>query len=406
VQLLLALGVAVPAAGVAAQFPLRLTVDRDLSMPAGVTSMLTVESLLWRAQDLLLPSRLVSEHGLGGKSVGVGYRLARLVLLDDALATFSMVATHELFGHGARAREFGWSTSYQFSAPPPSGSGSGLTSSNIPGGRIPVVEDLLFSAGGMESSNLGGRVLVHAWVSRGRAGYHEQLRYLWTQLDPLGYIHGASAGEGDDVDAYLAALNTVRTGQGKGRYTRATLQGQSVVLLANPFFWESLAGVLGTHLVGGGDSASVPMIHIGDARYLPYLRYALTPFGPEVHLEQLLVRGARSYALDLSGNVDGPASSWSALAEVTSVWQRKAWSVDARAASWHQPRYTLRLDEAQPPSSRFGGMVSLTVNWRPPALGARAIPGAFAELGYKSDGFVEGERLGHGGILRVGILVR
>ncbi|HKK26855.1 MAG TPA: hypothetical protein VKB18_02115 [Gemmatimonadota bacterium] len=378
--------------------------DRDLSMRMGAEDLLTVQRELARVPDLMLPTKLGEEDGFGGKLGGILYRLARFSLVDNLVPVFGRVVQHEVFGHGARAREFDWSASYSLELPPPLGGGGGSTTVRFPDGlTVTATEAMAFTAGGLEAEGVARQAIVRRWTARGHFTYHEALRYLWAWYDQAHYIYGNVGGAGDDVANYIRIYDAAN-GATLVDFNRGDLQKEAAVDFFDPMVWYSLYAVFGAHVVGARDSLSVPMLRLGSLRYLPYFRLGLSPFGPEYHSMHLFRAGGRGLALDLrlgDGRVD---QTWGVAARTEDAWRRGALGLDLRAAVWHQPALALGGTSARTVGGGLGGLVAATGRWRFGKETAALRPSSLVvELGYKTAGFLEGERLGRGLVLRAGL---
>jgi len=395
----------VGASPLAGQDPGRLIVDRDLSMRMGAEDLLTVQRELARVPDLVLPVKLGDEDGFGGKLGGILYRLARFSLVDNLVPVFGRVVQHEVFGHGARAREFDWPASYSLELPPPLGGGGGSTTARFPDGfTVTSVEAMAFTAGGVEAEGVARQAIARRWTARGSLTYHEALRYLWAWYDQTHYIYGNVAGPGDDVANYLRIYRDAYGATGTNWFGRGDLQKEAAVDFFDPMVWYSLYAVFGAHVVGARDSLSLPMLHLGGLRYLPYFRLGLSPFGPEYHSMHLFRAGGRGLALDLrlgDGRFD---RTWGVAARTEDAWRRGALGLDLRAAVWHQPAFALGGTSERAVGGGLGGLLAATGRWRFGNETAALRPSSVVvEVGYKTAGFLEGERLDRGLVLRAGL---
>lgn len=389
----------------AGQDPGSLVVDRDLSMRMGAEDLLTVQRELARVPDLVLPTKLGDENGFGGKLGGILYRLARFSLVDNLVPVFGRVVQHEVFGHGARAREFDWPASYSLELPPPLGDGGGSTTARFPDGfTVTSTEAMAFTAGGLEAEGVARRAIARRWTARGRLTYHQALRYLWAWYDQVHYIYENGLGRSDDVANYLSLYRGAYGATGTDWFARGDLQKEAAVEFFDPMVWYSLYAVFGAHMVGARDSLSLPMLHLGSVRYLPYFRLGLSPFGPEYHSMHLLREGGRGLALDLrlgDGRFD---RTWGVAARTDDAWRLGALGLDLRAAVWHQPAFVLGGTSARAIGGGLGGLVAATGRWRFGKETAALRPSSVVvEVGYKTAGFLEGERLERGLVLRAGL---
>lgn len=387
--------------------------DWPLTAEAGAENLLAAHRATIALEDRYLPARLFREHTAARKAAGVGYRAARLVLLDHPLDYLAFLTQHEVFGHGARFREFGWpQAGYRLTLPPPYADGSGSATFRIPdGGR--TRDEVIAAAlhGAHANAVLAARIERNA-LARGSLHYREGLLYLLAGSDLIRYALGteeqAFGPGGDDVLGWLEDLNRKADFDGvEATLTLDAVQSQALVGLLDPMLYIGAYAVLKTFLFDGETRLPTPGLRIGEAAYLPALRFGWSPFGAEVALEQTIALDGRSLRLSLRRTDPTLYAGWGAELGATGVLRRGPLALDARLAVWDQP--PLRLDPADrnPDGSLrvsgegLGGAASATAFLDLP-LG-RLRSGLLLELGAKTVGFVGGERLGAGAIARFGL---
>jgi hypothetical protein len=122
----LAAWMAAPAA--AGQGASPVVADRHMSVGAGAALMATFGEAVARAENAVVPHRLIAEGGVARRAANVTYRFGRVVFFDGPQERLVMVVNHELFGHGARVRErFDGPIAYAIGVPLPYGGGGGST---------------------------------------------------------------------------------------------------------------------------------------------------------------------------------------------------------------------------------------------------------------------------------------
>lgn len=371
--------------------------DADMTAVAGSAVIDLAATLVGRAEDSILPPRLFEEGSAWRRSAGVSYRFAKLFALDVPQEDWLRVANHEVFGHGARLRErFSGPIRYSLGVPPPYGSGGGSTSFEFD--REPTVEELLaITVGGMEANNVAaGRVGLRA-IRQGETTYRDMLRYLLGRLDSVGYIVSTDdelEEEGHDVSDFIRTLRAV-TGSD---LTADDLRRRAIVGLADPMLAYAVYGVAVSYLWRGRTNVAVPTFRVGEVRYLPALRFQLTPFGTEWVLDNTFVRAGRVTRIAVrSGEAPG-ARSFGASVHQDSLWTWRQAGVDGDVHAWHQPRI---LDDGG--IQRSTGVAAFATASFP--LDAKWVRWAtiVVQGGYKTRGFIEGEPLGSGAVLRGGI---
>lgn len=126
-------------------------------MEVGTRDLASLQRVVFRYDEALSTTLDFDETGLGRRALGVTGRFAKLVLVDAPLVFFiTSTVQHEVFGHGARARESGQWPTYSFGLPypyatllAPSQRYSGFAHYSDTG---IADRDLLVTAGGIESN--------------------------------------------------------------------------------------------------------------------------------------------------------------------------------------------------------------------------------------------------------------
>jgi hypothetical protein len=371
--------------------------DPDMTPVAGSATIDFAATLVGRAQDSLLPPVLFAEDTVLRRSAGIGYRFAKLFALDVPEEDWLRVANHEVFGHGARLRErFDGPITYTVGAPPPYGGGGGSTSFEFD--REPTTEELLaITVGGMEANNVGAsRVAVRA-IRQGEATYRDMLRYLLGRLDAVGYILGTDDDleeEGHDVSDFIRALRETTASD----LTAASLRRRAIIGLADPMLGFAAYGLVVTYLWRGHGQLAVPAFHVGDMRYLPALRFQLTPFGTEWVIDNTFVRRLRATHVAVRIGEAPGARSFGASVHRDAVWMWRRAQIDADLYAWHQPRI---LDDGG--VERSTGAAALATASVPVDVKWLRWATVVLQGGYKTRGFIEGEPLGAGVVVRAGL---
>lgn len=381
-----------------------LLVDADLHLRAGAQSLLLPHDWIVRTEDRLLGIRWTDEETLRDQATGIVGRVAKLVVLDIPVDYFTVVLAHEYFGHGARYREMGLEDiDYGFDLPPPYGVGGGHASINLPGGVVSQHERLAMWTGGFEVQTELNRSIRQRWAQAGTMNYREAWIYFWSMQISMNYVQETEElldlSDFNDPQAYVYFLN-LRNGYTDPESFPFTVK--DVKRLKNrdaldPFIYAGLWLQLKTYLWSGQASGELPMLRVGDMRYLPSLHIGMTPFGIETVFENYLRRGETLYLLALRRGDETFHSGWGGIGlSVTPLLLRERVSVDVALDLWQQPRLRLGGRE-RPRDGGLGGAATLRLHapfgtWR-----------TVLELGYKTAGFLEGHVLDAAPIVRVGL---
>jgi len=403
--LAVAIGVSASSPAAAQQTPSEVLVDRDMTVGAGATMSATIGALVGRAEDTSIPDRLFAEDDGGRRTGNVAYRLGKLALFDAPQEHLLLVFDHELFGHGARVRErFDGPIRYHVHPPPPYGSGNASTSFVL--NREPTPYELLaISAGGMESTGVVAAIVAErAFVDR-RMHPRDALRYLTFELDTLRYIASTDDQEepGHDVGDFLETYNGLAAIAAAPALTPRRLRREALVSLANPMAAYAVYGVA-RYLWNGAEDVAVPALSIAGVRYLPLMRYRLTPFGTEWALVNALGGRVRPMEVEMRIGRSVQSRPWGIGVRQREAARWHSWTVDAAVDVWQQPPVAESDPQRLAFDPRMGARVSARVN-RPvvPVWFSASRATLVVEIGGKSGGYVAGEPLRAGFVARAGI---
>jgi hypothetical protein len=381
-------------------------VDRDMTPAAGVADVLAVQHLLASVEDQLLPVRL-SETTPAKSALGIAYRVGKWAALDLPQDSFLMVTAHEVFGHGARLREIGASgIGYDFQAPPPYGDGSASTSFDENSLRTASrAERLAIDTAGIEAQNLLADDIAAESLARGSLSYRSAWLYAESRIAGLLYIRSVSpqSEPGHDVAAFLNDFNDGCLPPSCTPLESQSLKRRALLMLADPMLAFSAYTFAAAYLVQGRPNSPVTMIPLPHGYgYLPAVGFAMTPYGTEWTTDHYIRAGSRLTKVSVRFGDTGTARAWGVGVRANRIAARKRVVIDLAADLWRQPPVDTSAATA---ALETGGLAAATV--RVPIGTRQAVPrvGLLGEVGYKSGGFVAGERLTAGPVVRVGVAI-
>jgi hypothetical protein len=392
-----------------AQSNVRLILDTKGSAYFGAENIQTLNWVYARAIDKMLPPELWKEERPFKQVMGFGYRFSRLILLDYVAAHMLMLVQHEVYGHGARLREFGVKDiAYQFHFPPPLGTYGGRAIQVGPSNRRwGEDEELAFNFSGSEATSLLSSQMEARFFEANSMHHQDALLHLYTGMDMPAYIlsqwlAGQLGGTvGGDPGQYMRSINQKYV-SASNPYNISTLARQSLVTFLNPFDWYSIYTVGIQYLVKGNTRLpQLPTIGIGSLRYLPALSYNLTPFGSEFILYNYVKRGEKTFVGDIRVGDNRFESHWGADVLARRILESRRWEVSLQAGGWHQPPLHLGGESIYETKGGLGGYGKAHVAWAP-TLNSPDVR-LYLQGGYKSAGYVMGEPLASGPILRFGL---
>lgn len=320
------------------------------------------------------------------------------------------VTQHEIFGHGYRIRDIHRGRAevqgYSFNVPLPYGYG-GAATGYLVSDSLTTTEAASISMAGVESTAILAILTKCKWLEANRIDPRQTALYLLCQNDLNLYIGSLNVPddtdlEGHDIHSYIKSLNYTYTNH---FISGGRLRSLSWINLGDPFTYYSIYAWF--HYVFSGRETRIPMIPVYGLGYLPNIRLGLTPFGPEVFLENFLLQGKRPIYFYLKAG-DHSKNFYTGLGfYAPRIWQMKQWFCGFRFDAWRQPKLLLnpgntpflQIDFDQKPNKnnplypyseqhamRMGAAASFIL-----AYTNRS--GFEAELGYKSLGFLPGYSL-------------
>jgi hypothetical protein len=378
--------------------------DRDMTPEAGTTDVLTVERAVADIEDRWLGPSRFEESTKTRRALGIGYRFGKWYGLDLPQDHFLMVVAHEVFGHGSRLREIDApGISYSFDAPIPYGAGGAVTEFQ---GAVEVTraDALGIDTAGIEAQNVLADHIGSQALAADGIHYREAWLYLESRLDGLRYIRSVSprSPAGHDVKSFLMDFNDGCDPPVCTPLSASTLKRRALLMLADPMLAYAGYAWAVSYMFFGRTSGAVPMIPLPhEIRYLPALRFEMTPYGTAVTTEHNFVRLDRLTSLSVGVGDTGREHAWDVGIESRNVLQRARLRGDFAVKVWRQP-----VLDAPPNAQTFmtGALGTATAwIWFGGNAGSAKRAAVLLEVGYKSDGFVRGERLHAGPIVRVGM---
>ncbi len=277
-----------------------IVADPELGMEGGVRSVDSLIRVVLRYDELLPTFVRLDEKRPSEKVAAVLARLLQTAAIDFPIAELLSTFTHEVYGHGARGREFDRAPVYSFQlpasyswflAPDDHSSHSGTT--DFTSGRGGQVDQALpGNFGGIEANLTASHWMTTRLVaSDGHAHHGELLAYmakavyadsfLGHEIDRLG-----GTDTGNDVSNYVTNL--------QDRFNRVSAADRVSIAgrLRTAYAWNLLDPTLlfaawsAVRFVALGDRTStLPMPRAYGIAMYPSTRFALSPFGAEHYLD-------------------------------------------------------------------------------------------------------------------------
>ena len=390
----------------------QLLFDGDQSQYFGAENLISLHKFLYRAEDRVLPDNFSDESTPGQKALGIGYRSTKLLLLDQKVDYLHFLIQHEVFGHGSRYRELGVTDlSYEINLPFPFGSGAGLTTSSFPSNFITSsTERQMVTAAGMEANSLLAHQFEYRWLQDKAMHYRQSLLYLHSRNDVMLYIWSVKLFNQDntfstkDPSSWVFDINQ-HFGSLDRSYSLDRIAIQSLITLLNPFQLYAAFALGKTYLLDGNRYLKkLPTLQIGRLQYLPALSFNLTPFGSEFILNNYLQGEHR--LIDIQVNIGDPLFHRFHMlsANVHDLFYSELYRVGLHIGAWDQPKVTLGGTSISEHQGGIGGFCKLQLALFP--IKRLQKFGLYSSVGYKTTGYLMGEKLDENMIIRFGAAFR
>lgn len=373
--------------------PLVFVVDPKLGMEASVRSIDSLGRLAFRFEDAI-PNIDVDRSTIPGKIITFVGRGVRLLFLDEPLAEVATTVTHEVGGHGARARELDLKPSFLFYLPgiyrtlfsPSDHEKVGAYTSY---GTTDVVEDTrdtLGTLGGLESQYtqawwINARIVrAQGWVSHGDLLMYgaSKLTYVDSVYASSTSIRNASNG-GNDIASYVTNLQdryNLWRNEDRRRIAHRLAAGYLWNLVDPTLIWSVWGGIFAP-LARGDRYTQMPLPTIKNLMVYPSPRFNLTPFGSEQALDVFIARAGRGEEphrddggdgalLDVYGRVgtSGLAEYWGLGARLLGVELGRRFVLGGELDVWRQPDLLLYDRGVFENHDRFGVNAGLFGDFR------------------------------------------
>lgn len=395
------------------QIPNYLLYDKNQSQSFGAENSITAHKYLTKISDQLIPISFHEENSFSKTTLGISYRLVKLGLLDLQIDWLFMLTQHEVFGHGARAREFGYiENKYEIHPAPPYSDGSSRTFlGTLKKDEIFTVNKIIpFEAGGGEANLMLSQRLMPRLLLGNKMHYREGSLYLLTQNNLFFSIWNEHLSMGSkvkfngDIRRYVDLMNG-RQFSRENRYSIKQLANQSLISLLNPIQFYAGYGLFKSYLVDGESFLdNIPMIKFATFKYLPTFDYNLTPFGAEFISNHYFVSSDRLYQINLNYGDKVFFDFYGTGLKIFNIVPSSKFYLGAEVQLWLQPELQLGEISVMTNDPQRGGMFKADVSYFP--FPNSPTFGFYSQIGYKSKGYALGEKLEEGLITQFGISLR
>lgn len=412
--------------------------DHHFSTLTGVSvshSLMEGYSLLWPHQGYLAHTRPYKQDSTPSLDIE---RLAHMCV-DFCVSGIASIANHEIFGHGFRLREIGFNKiKYGIFYAVPNSATQIMSFKKKLSPKVFVQKEIIAHMGGIESSQVMAQQMTLQYLRQQRIVPIQAWLFLQGVLDGILYtlitptgdekhalkdisvlvraidypdqkssgLHEASSNrplnlktlyeEGylNDINNYVAKINELYD-DSKALSVRQ-MQKAFLLNFLDPFWGYAWYFLAFEYLFKGSVHWQYPMISVGKLQYLPGLRCIMTPYGLEKQLVNYIRYNDVSAQVLVSYGQHPKHQSYGIGGQCNAVPIYTDWALGGRFYLWKQPQLFSKYPTNT--SSKLGVMLTLrgeytlTQNFR-----------IMSRLGYKTQGYVQGEPLGTSFIFGMGL---
>ena len=373
-------------------------------------TMITGHKALSDFENKIFPLRLGEEEKIGQKLKGFGYRLSKYIAVSMPVDMMGRLIQHEVMGHGYRFRLEGYfNNSYNIEPPYPYGPWGGFANpGRLKSPRKSSLHELMISrSDGLVANQFIANDLRWKWMESGTIPYRESNLFMAAYHDLIMYIlidRYDNPYKTDDILNYLSLLHEVQGINDTDEYmlTLPALKRRTLLGLINPFNWMAARTMFKDHFWDGKAEGKLKMLQLGKYQYMPSLRVGLTPFGDEVYCEFFVKDENRLYTAHYRHGASDIYHFWGASIEgknTINISERVI--LGGKFDIWRQPSLMIGGESISTTQGGMGAglkaniMIKLWDNPTPVFL--------HSWVGYKTNGYLEGERLDDGWFARYGL---
>lgn len=393
--------------------------DKNYSSISGAESLTSVYQTGSIIESKILPTSIGKniKSKWGKKAIDISYRVSRFYIIDLPIINSFTWVQYFTFGHGYQYRNLGYTDNqHELNIPYPYGKGGGfsLTGTREEGRRIGRHEFAARNYGSLEATRILSSTISNKWIFSDSIHFKEamlcvrafnQSQYTLLLISDV----PASSSEFQNVHNYLLNVNKKYDQVFGGLagfnffYTPKQLRKRAWIGFLNPFVGFAFLTATYDYALHGKKYGKLRWINFGKIKFLPSFRFGLTPFGDETFFESFLKKNNRAARIYYRHGNPVFEKFKGAGVETFNFWKLKDRGfIDLHFDIWDQPELALgRFEETYTTKEGIGGMVKINFKIKIGDLKSNVL--LAGQLGYKTDGYIEGEPLKKGLIFRTGI---
>ncbi len=391
--------------------------DKNHSSISGAESLVSIFQTGSTIESKILPTRIGKniKSKWAKKVINISYRLSRFYLYDLPVINSFTWVQYFTFGHGYQYRNLGYTNNqHELNIPYPYGRGGGFSQpgGREPGRRIGRHEFAARNYGSLEATRILSSTISNKWIFSDSIHFKEamlcvrafnQSQYTLFLISDL----PTNTSEFENVHNYLSHVNRKYSQFFANGlyflYSPEKLRKRAWIGFLNPFVGFAFLTATYDYAWHGKKYGKLRWIKFGKLSYLPSFRFGLTPFGDETFFESFLKKNNQAVRIYYRhGNPIFEKFNGGGIETFNFIKLKNRGYIDLHFDFWDQPELALgKTDELYFTVGQFGAMAKMNFKIKLGDLKSNIL--LAGQLGYKMDGYIEGEPLKKGLIFRTGI---
>ncbi|MFK8005178.1 MAG: hypothetical protein AB8H03_02355 [Saprospiraceae bacterium] len=385
-------------------------IDPNFSSISSAESLSSIHHILNTTETSLFPNKIGKniKSKFGRKVANLGYRFGKLMVLEVPIDGLIMMNQYVIFGYGYRYRTHGYlQNRFVIDAPLPYGKGSGSArQGTLKMPRTRSTHELItFYSGGIESTKILNNTISKRWILSDSIHFREAMlcvRAFNKTHYPLLFLKNFTSPT-YDLQYYISNVNNFYGYQDIDEWKLTPQRFRKISLLnfLNPFVGFAFLTSALDYGWYGRAYGKLRWFRFGKVRYLPSVRIGLTPFGDEVYFESFFKKSKHALRFYYRhGNPVFEKSNGFGVETFNAFNFSGKIKLDFQLDIWSQPELELGGETIRLSSKGLGNLMK--VNFQVRLFNISQPVYLSGQFGYKTDGFIEGEPLRKGIILRGG----
>ena len=381
--------------------------EKGFSAHSGAENLIAANYIYATVDKNYIPVNIFKQKKTIGKMGNIAFRLVKYWYLDYQLNIWGDLVQHEYFGHTVRAKQAGFYDAYPIIGIPYFLYRNPKMISGENYLPYTVNERRIINSGGSEANLILAQKIFSKALTENKVLYQQSIfdfRNKLNLLYPIILIDDIS--NIADIRGYNYGILYNDDDRKVNRQIK-TLAWLDILI--DPMNYVSIYSIFKNYIFEGKHYTKIPMFRIGKKfRYLPDFRFVFAPYSPELMYENYISFANKLLYLNIRHAALTIHKSFGISAKLFNYNVSKRFVFDTQISYWNQPSFYIHTESK--------GREIVTVNEK--GYGLALINTVYyrfinkynlsimAETGYKTGGYLEGEMLKSGFILRGGFSFR